>query len=561
MNRLSSLSPSSTPNDGSPDTQVANSTDQIDDAHIPLISLSQSRPNEKNSGHLKRLLPESLPSVQDGAIIAIVLAAFAGAILAIVPNSVASYLGQTNQLIVVGFCLSVMALCCQQQVNLTALIIEAHSGRMTVQNCNALLQNSPTATGVGWLTRSLLLLMNALPLALSVGYKRFVDGESTTELLNHTGYFGLVPPLGYERIGLGYSHITNLYTPFWTSPGLNHTYGFNLFVESNNTSAALDAPFPQSVASVQQNLGPEDSFTISATVIGSVAEIDPLSDSERCNSTWWRQIRRNQSAASSSEINLYYGRRALLNIGATNSSKAFASFWNVTNKEKPECMMNRVSLSRRRCNGTWRITKSNATLIGAAIIDTESHAMETVDQSLIQDNQLELARLYGPMLTEYDWIRYPRELNVDTLPSLIAVMFWARTVTMCSISNPEKADNSSKWNKVNHYFKNWSEIKLLVTRKTLKRDNLLILILTVNPVLVIFATFLKLCFHPRTIDENFGLVSILTAVNQKGLALLKGAATSGKLTRNIYMRFKAPSGPRSTKHDHIEINLEEEAAT
>ena len=103
----------------------------------------------------------------------------------IAPSSRASWmLGFNGQIIVIGFLLGVMNLCTGAVVPHALLILEARYGRSRLQNYECLLTNKVLAPKASLLWRILLIMFMALPLGLSVAYKKFTGGHSVTQLKN-----------------------------------------------------------------------------------------------------------------------------------------------------------------------------------------------------------------------------------------------------------------------------------------------------------------------------------------------------------------------------------------
>lgn len=88
-----------------------------------------------------------------------------------------------GQIIVVGFLLGIMSLCTSTVVPHAMLLLERRFGRSSLQNYEALLQARPLSPGASPLWRMILAFMVALPLGLSVAYKRFLGGTSSASIM------------------------------------------------------------------------------------------------------------------------------------------------------------------------------------------------------------------------------------------------------------------------------------------------------------------------------------------------------------------------------------------
>ena len=125
----------------------------------------------------------------------ICLLCFAATLLTI-SERVATRLGQTNQLIVIGFLLAIEGSCTARHVQLFLLFWEGHSKKAALQNFDGILRKSPLARQLNWIYRTALLFLFALPLALSIGYKRFIGGSSSVPSPNTRLVYGTTGPPG-----------------------------------------------------------------------------------------------------------------------------------------------------------------------------------------------------------------------------------------------------------------------------------------------------------------------------------------------------------------------------
>ena len=204
------------------------------------------------------------------------------ALLSVWKQDAAAYLGQTNQLIILGFLLSIMSYCTQRSVLLLARLSEERHGMSKLQNFDALLRNSIIGSRIDIWIRVLLISLFALPLGLSAAYKNYVGGSSSSD------FFGYIYRPEYQRLGaVGIALMVDAYLPFWLDPVIDRTYGFNLFAESNRTAAMLDAPWPLYLTKLQSSLRAGDSLLLSSTVNATTADQIDILPEQRANITWW----------------------------------------------------------------------------------------------------------------------------------------------------------------------------------------------------------------------------------------------------------------------------------
>lgn len=192
-------------------------------------------------------VPKREPVIKwaDGVAVLVSLACLAAAIATIVDDHWLSWrLGFGGQIIMIGFLLSIMNLC---------------------------------------LRTICPLLLVALPIGLSVAYKRYIDGTSTVpHVSTYDGYYGLAPlPLGYYNVINNSPYLmTDASVPFLAAsasedikPLFNGTataHGYNTLMLDNTSAAILDLPMPDYITSIQDNLCITESWTISASVLGTV---------------------------------------------------------------------------------------------------------------------------------------------------------------------------------------------------------------------------------------------------------------------------------------------------
>lgn len=120
-----------------------------------------------------------------------------------------------GQIVAVGFLLGVMNLCTSTVVPHALLLLEARFGRSSLRNYEALLQSQLWSPGASPMWRLILSLLVALPLGLSVAYKRFLGGNSSASIT-----------MPFSEVG------------YW-KPHPAHLHGADLSISTALTSLAL----------------------------------------------------------------------------------------------------------------------------------------------------------------------------------------------------------------------------------------------------------------------------------------------------------------------------------
>ncbi|KAG6358519.1 hypothetical protein INS49_014403 [Diaporthe citri] len=183
------------------------------------------------------------------------------AITAVANEAAAWSLGvANNQLIVIGFLLSIMNLCLGSVTSTFFLLIEARFGSSILQNYDGILRNKPTAPKLGLPWRVVLTLFLILPIAVSVAYKTFKGGESSMRVTSmgdyvpFPTYYGMVASPGlmvFDQRPTGLPQFMNATQPLRALsspvngsepklPGFPHSYGYNILLLNINTTAVLD---------------------------------------------------------------------------------------------------------------------------------------------------------------------------------------------------------------------------------------------------------------------------------------------------------------------------------
>ncbi|KAI4265950.1 MAG: hypothetical protein L6R38_009062 [Xanthoria sp. 2 TBL-2021] len=469
-------------------------------------------------------------------------------IVAVRHKATAVLLGQTNQLVVVGLVLSIMAFITQQQVQKVILLYEARYGASTLQNFDGILQRKYFDLNMTWQPRLVLWFLFILPLGLGASYKQFSGGSTKLILQASDMHFGATAAPGYQLIGNGLSLLVTAYLPFWLNPAVRRTYGFNLLIADNATAAILDAPFPSFLTDIQESLKVGQSVLMSAQVNATVTQNLNPSTSERDSPEYWQETQDSYSTPNSSKqilpghvgMGMWTGQNSRYNWSLT-----YLSRWDQTEGQTFESQAERFFTTRRTCIGTWNITQANVSLVNASILQTAEQANQK-QQSVFQNNTLSIGGIYLQFLDEFNWAhrrRWNQRLpdssrgdpkfvpSVNTRPALVSAMLWSRLV---SLNGPER---DSDYGSSLFYPKTPSEITLVKQSRTLTRSALLIVILSVHPVLTMLAVLAKALLYGTPISDDFGLISLLAGIQGNGIEKLRGAALSGKLNRTVRIRF------------------------
>lgn len=500
-------------------------------------------------------------SVADGFFTLGCFACFAAALATIESESLATELGQTNQLKIIGLLLSVMAYCTSTQIQLFLLFFEANSKKSSLQNFDGILRLSPATRQLSWVYRTALSLLFALPLALSVGYKSFVGGSSSSRAFGITGAFGATGPPGTQNIGFGLSLFVNASLQWFEDPGFNRTYGFNMHVASENATAMLDGPMPALVRELQSEMHSDESISISADVSAVVCELsDVLSESrEWLNTTFAADITNNANEVAYEQFvyntSFWLG---LMNPEASNYGMVWMSWWSELQNQSFGSQVRQYNLARRKYRGTWTITPNLVTLTEATAIPDST----LNNQNVLAQNWLGALQLYVSSLTEFDWhfrqygnSRYANNTKfvefIRTDATLVCSMVWSRIV---ALNGPEVWMDASS---VDPNLEYNVSTQAYVERTTMHRGWLLVILLAVNPALLTATLCLRASWlHHVPLSEGFGVISLLAGARPESLRVLHGAALSGKLSRTVGLRFFVRYSPDKSRGE-ISIDFDQ----
>ncbi|KAL9581248.1 MAG: hypothetical protein Q9212_004010 [Teloschistes hypoglaucus] len=171
---------------------------------------------------------------------------------------------------------------------------------------------------------------------------------------------------------------------------------------------------------------------------------------------------------------------------------------------------------------------------------------------------------------EYDWTnrqRWGQRLHasspedpgfiptINTRSALVAAMLWGRLV---SLHGPERWTNDQPAYPDLAYPIRSQDIRLVKSGRTQRRSSGLMAILLIHAILTIAAVLMKALLYGTPLSDDFGLISLLAAVRESGVAKLRGAPLSGKLTQAVKVRFMDRGRREGDGWRSLEMELGEE---
>jgi hypothetical protein len=220
--------------------------------------------------------------------------------------------------------------------------------------------------------------------------------------------------------------------------------------------------------------------------------------------------------------------------------------------------LRQYTLSRQKYTGLWHISKTSVQLTRAV-----PQHQPVNDRGLLSDNFRSCADLYKVILAEHDW-RYRDSSdspsaavndvskyrdNIKSDSTFLAAMVWSRLVA---------ADGPEVWapNTTHGVYggdsespRGWPELRYdesvveETVATTIKPGWAIAFVLALNPLILFASLFCRVLLWPDSpMGEGFGTVSLLASVEQRNLALLRGAGFSGNLRRRVFVGFLVGSG-------------------
>ncbi|KAL8662070.1 MAG: hypothetical protein Q9202_005044 [Teloschistes flavicans] len=497
------------------------------------------------------------------------------ALAAVVSERISWHLGVDNrQIIVLGFLLSVMNICLASVTPTLFLHLEARFGSSTLQNYNGILRNQFFSSRLSAVWRLTIGLTLALPLGLSVAYKTFTGGSSAIPVdaaaaIGNSTYYGMFAPPGLQLQGekTGVSLFSNATLPFAVAsshfydaesgryepplPTQAKTYGFNILLLNNESSAILDIPQPSYISAVQALLADGESWNISASVYATVATFNHSSSKDKsAYEDYYFSFCEDaqESSGAYTHMTMMNGWSLVLLDHASPGDQSLQYIGLTPDpgiNEDPTCddllpFARLYDINRQQCNGTWSVTRGGIELVDGFCDGT---ILPSHQQEVIVHNSLFLGVWYMSSLVEFlgqfATSRNGSEWTSPYTATALAAMVWSRI----SVLNTPISRNEIDFKAPKELARLSAEQAGLTyqvddtaqyIRPTLRKSGLLCFILAIQPLLIILALGLTATvFHSAPLSRGFGLVSIMSGIDRDSLDYLAGATLSGKLTKNL----------------------------
>lgn len=475
-----------------------------------------------------------------------------GAIIISPSLTLSWHMGFQSQIIAIGFLIGVMNLCAERVVPSYFLAIEAKYGQSRLQNYDAIMTNKLFASHICWYWRVAMIVFLALPLALSVGYKQFLGGNSTAELKPSSGLYGVsFPIIGdwtpindpiYLQISSNAAFNTASANATPILNGSNHyplAYGFNVLLLSNESAALLDLPTNTYLQTMRSKFKDGETWQISATVNAYVATRNAsAAELLRADDTYWESALKASAQGLTSywlaqDANTYIGMLPIVDQpfcwmgvykGGLTSDEMYSKSLSDANVYGFRNTAELFSLRRQRCQATWQLSASGMRLL-SGMCDGAPEAQTHVSQEAVAapaDDRFTVAP--QPSLPHIFWrfvvLQKDSPWLVPTYAVTTATHYWARGVYMVDE------------NQLPGYSYTGVDETILSSRRTLDAVPGLFVCLVIQPVITVVAFFTKAAIAVP-LGGGFGLIAVLAGIKRSTLDVLGGAGFSGQLKRPV----------------------------
>ncbi|KAK3715418.1 hypothetical protein LTR37_007146 [Vermiconidia calcicola] len=463
-----------------------------------------------------------------------------------------------------------MNLCTLTVVPYTFILLEARFGSSSLQNYEALLTSQVLSPGAKLIWRLALGFFIVLPLGLSVAYKRFLGGTSSAQItVDPPGQYGIdFPDIStWAPSGDAIYLLATSISPFLSASQYNpqpypavdafpSPYGYNTLLLSGNAAALLDIPTKSYVKRAQASLSNTagEEWYLNSTVDAYVAMQAIGSDFQSNDRTWFKAVNSSVNLWPAQGLSgAYLWEKPGVSIGFMPSEQLSRCFIGVyENSEVQEGFLTfsnpryseyasfrpyaqEFSISRRRCSGQWKLNSTNIVLLGGDC-DLETPVNSSVLQGpfMVPDPYALLPELHY-VFTGFAPSGDHKSIGTEWLNATYAVAtvtaLWARALYMQERTELSLADYGGLYPAVHE--------SIISVRPTLKAMPLLYMVLAVHPAITLLALLVAARLYHVPVGRGFGVVSILSGLEQSSLQIIRGAGLSGRLASQVRLQVKA----------------------
>lgn len=498
------------------------------------------------------------------------------------------YLGFDDQIVIIGFLLSAMNLCMKRVVQRMFLILEHRCGRSRLQNYDAILRNTILLSKTAFVWKILISFFIVLPLGLSVAYKRFTGGLSSTAINSeYPGNYSLTPPPlgGYSRMNNSVYFMTDAIAPFMLAarsdavkPDLSAVrlaYGYNILLLGQSSAASLDMPANDYILSIRTNLTKDEAWYLTASVQAIVATQDTSIETHRDDDSFWQTIfdwnyRPTGDGGFTSWNTFNHGYRIGLTTGQPNLTDGAPCFLGAyqgstprlnftADATAPESLAFRntslmFNVRREQCTGTWRVNSTSIELQSGSCTANSPIAQNILvstdgtDAGARAPYTLDALPVLGHTLDIYTGDGIVSPWRLPAYATSVATMYWARLAFEIGNGAIGEGDDTINYPADAEH--------ITSTRSTLDAKWYLYLVLAIQPGLTVLAFIGVTLFYSSPFTSGFGMVAVLSGIDREdeSLDIVKGAALSGELEERVTLGIRTSSDSAGDHYLRYTIN-------
>ncbi|KAH6893270.1 hypothetical protein B0T10DRAFT_269257 [Thelonectria olida] len=499
---------------------------------------------------------------------------FLGCCLVVSPWA-AWYLGFTYQIVVIGVFLSIMNVCNRRIASHFFIVSEVHWGKSTLQNLDAIMQQSVLAPNASLVWRAAIFLLMALPVGLSVAYKTFTDGQAGRIVTQYTaGYYGVYNRPMENSDQQTYSlidamaplrRVASRDTNFPNDSDLPLMIGYNLVMLSEEEVVMLDMPNDVNLGIIQGQLAVDEEMRLSADIRGTLARYNSSTEKLLKDDDFWEKYMDRMTS-----IETYEGWRVALahsaypmawaavggyrhpdgqsGVSGSESSLTFytSDDWNASYVDafRNSTFSLMFNLYRLPCSVTWSINSSSVLLTSAACNTTETRPVVISmlhDYWGLEDKTMMDAL---PFAIDQFWDERPSSPWKMPMAAMSAVALWVgRWKHMLHDYEKEQFLLEFNYKDVPETFE--------VLRHAVNAKAVLYVVFAIQPLLSLAMLGATVWLYSAPVGSGFGLVSILASIKTDSLAIVCGAGLSGELEERVQLKLRVLESDAADQNDEF----------
>ncbi|KAM0546277.1 hypothetical protein ACHAPJ_010961 [Fusarium lateritium] len=450
-----------------------------------------------------------------------------------------------------------MNLCNRRLFRHFFIVFEMRWGSMTLQNIDAILQQSIFVSGSSLLWRILILIMNALPLGLGVAYKTFTGGHASQVMTEysaiHYGAFNRPMENNDFQIVALVDEMTAMRNTaydddeFPTAFNQSTTFGYNMALLGDKELAMVDMPNDTTLGEIQQKLALNEYIYLSADVWGTLARYNSsiLEDDSLWNSSTTTTMETYSGWRTAVARGLNPGMWAVTGVykhpdghpGASSREIASITYDSPDNDFvrafRNSSFASGFNIYRLPCSVSWNMTWTDIQIMSA---DCDTDESLRVELSIMPWNPALEEKVLDAVSLAMGSFGEGRPNSPWEIPSaaMASLAVWSgRWKHLMPSPGDDLGKQPPKF--VEEFRYEPKNEKFELVRHVIRASPLLYVIFAIQPFLSTVIFLMTICLYSTPISTNFGLITILASIKPSSLELLSGAGLSGTLKQRIYL--------------------------